>query len=74
MILDKTLDNGLRIIAEKLDNVRTVSVSFTVNAGTVDEQSDEAGISHYIEHGIQGNKEQDSCGDSDGYGCRGSKP
>ncbi|MBS7307223.1 MAG: insulinase family protein [Eubacteriales bacterium] len=50
MILDKTLDNGLRIIAEKLDNVRTVSVSFTVNAGTVDEQSDEAGISHYIEH------------------------
>ncbi|MDO4568184.1 MAG: pitrilysin family protein [Clostridia bacterium] len=50
MILDRTLDNGMRVIAEKLDNVRSAAISISVNAGTVDERKDEAGISHFIEH------------------------
>lgn len=47
-----TLDNGLRIVTEKLPYVQSVSVGIWVNIGSRDEQEAEAGLSHFIEHMI----------------------
>jgi len=47
-----TLDNGLRIVTEKLPYVQSVSVGIWVNIGSRDEQDAEAGLSHFIEHMI----------------------
>ncbi|MCP4682659.1 MAG: insulinase family protein [Desulfobacterales bacterium] len=44
------LNNGVRIISEKLDHLRSVSLGIWVNAGSRDEASSENGISHFIEH------------------------
>lgn len=44
------LNNGLRILSERLDNYRSVSLGIWVNVGSRDEMEDESGISHFIEH------------------------
>ncbi|MGB9712205.1 MAG: M16 family metallopeptidase [Dissulfurimicrobium hydrothermale] len=44
------LQNGVRVITEKIPDVRSVSVGIWVAAGSRDEDRDEAGISHFIEH------------------------
>jgi len=44
------LDNGVRIISEQLDYMRSVSLGIWVNAGSRDEDGSENGISHFIEH------------------------
>lgn len=44
------LNNGLRILSERLDNYRSISLGIWVNAGSRDEMGDEIGISHFIEH------------------------
>lgn len=44
------LDNGVRIISEKLDHLRSVSLGIWVDAGSRDEDEKENGISHFIEH------------------------
>jgi predicted Zn-dependent peptidase len=46
------LGNGLRIISEQLDHLQSVSVGIWVNAGSRDEQPEQNGISHFIEHMI----------------------
>ncbi|NLY71012.1 MAG: insulinase family protein [Clostridiales bacterium] len=50
MIIKKTLDNGIRIVMEKIPSVKSVSVGIWVKAGSVDENKKIAGISHLIEH------------------------
>jgi predicted Zn-dependent peptidase len=45
-----TLDNGLRIITERFDNVRSVALSIMVGVGSRNEQADQAGLSHFLEH------------------------
>lgn len=45
-----TLSNGLRIIGEKIDHFRSVSVGLWLNAGSQFEIPPEAGISHFLEH------------------------
>lgn len=44
------LDNGVRVISEHIPSVRSISVGAWVDAGSRDEASAEAGISHFIEH------------------------
>jgi predicted Zn-dependent peptidase len=46
------LDNGIRIITEKLDHFRSVSLGIWVSVGSRDEMEEENGISHFIEHMI----------------------
>lgn len=44
------LPNGVRIITEEIDYVRSVSIGLWVGAGSRDEREDYEGISHFIEH------------------------
>ena len=46
------LKNGIRIISEQLEHLRSVSLGIWVNAGSRDETSSENGVSHFIEHMI----------------------
>lgn len=51
--MEKTeLKNGVRIVTERMPNVRSVSMSIWVYAGSRDENPDENGVSHFIEHMI----------------------
>ena len=44
------LDNGLKVIMEEIPYLRSVSVGFLVGAGSKNENKDNTGISHFIEH------------------------
>jgi predicted Zn-dependent peptidase len=46
------LKNGVRIISEPIDHLRSVSLGIWVNTGSRDEIRSENGISHFIEHMI----------------------
>ncbi|MEW8955470.1 M16 family metallopeptidase, partial [Clostridium sp.] len=44
------LDNGLRVVVEKIDYINSVSVGLWVENGSRNENKDNNGISHFIEH------------------------
>jgi predicted Zn-dependent peptidase len=46
------LKNGIKIISERLEHYRSVSLGIWVNVGSRDEVEKENGISHFIEHMI----------------------
>ena len=46
----RTLDNGLTVIAECNDDAHTAAVGFFVKAGTRDEDKPLMGVSHFLEH------------------------
>ena len=46
------LANGVRLITERIEHVKSVSVGIWVNVGSRDEEAREGGISHLIEHMI----------------------
>jgi zinc protease len=51
--LHKTiLDNGLTVIVKEMPGTRVATVQIWVKAGSVYENTDEAGITHFIEHMI----------------------
>ena len=53
LIYRETLPNGLRIVGERMENYRSVSVGCWVKAGSVYENTvsgGESGVSHFIEH------------------------
>lgn len=50
MFRKEVLDNGLRVITEKIPSVRSVSIGIWVDVGSRDEQAGEEGLSHFIEH------------------------
>ncbi len=52
MYVKRVLPNGVRLISEKLDGVRTVSVGIWVGNGSRYEPAALGGISHFIEHMI----------------------
>ncbi|MFH0809425.1 MAG: pitrilysin family protein [Pseudomonadota bacterium] len=55
------LDNGVRVITERIPYVRSVSVGIWVTVGSRDERAVEAGISHFIEHMVfKGTKRRDA--------------
>ncbi|MFC1560254.1 M16 family metallopeptidase [Candidatus Margulisiibacteriota bacterium] len=45
-----TLDNGLRIVTERIDTLRSISMGISVNTGSANESREISGISHLIEH------------------------
>ena len=50
MILTDRLENGMRVIAEPMQGVRSAAIGVWIAAGPVYELENEAGISHMIEH------------------------
>ena len=44
------LDSGERVVSERLNGVRSVSLGFWIDVGSRDERDDRAGVSHFIEH------------------------
>jgi len=44
------LDNGLRVVTERMPALKSVSVGIWVNVGSRDEEGGEEGFSHFIEH------------------------
>src|SRR6202451_1164463 len=44
------LPNGVRVITERVRNVRSVSVGIWIGTGSREESAHESGISHFIEH------------------------
>ena len=50
MVEQYTLPNGLRVIAEPLPHLRSVSIGVWVRAGSILEKPEENGLSHFIEH------------------------
>jgi predicted Zn-dependent peptidase len=44
------LDSGERVISEKVESVRSVSLGFWIGSGSRDETDSTAGVSHFIEH------------------------
>ena len=45
-----SLDNGLRVITERMSHVHSVSIGLWILAGTSDEVIEENGIAHFLEH------------------------
>ena len=45
-----TLPNGLRIIGERIEHFRSVSVGLWLGSGSQFESVEEAGVSHFLEH------------------------
>ena len=45
-----TLDSGLRVITERMDNVRSVALGFWIPTGSAMETVEQAGVSHLLEH------------------------
>ncbi len=44
------LDNGIRLVSERIPTLKSVTVGIWVNAGSRDESPAQAGYSHFIEH------------------------
>lgn len=44
------LDNGIRLVTERIPTLKSVTVGIWVNAGSRDEDLAQAGYSHFIEH------------------------
>ena len=56
-----TLNNGLRIIGERMEAVHTVAVGVFVRTGAVNEAPAENGYSHFVEHMVfKGTKDKDA--------------
>ncbi len=45
-----TLENGLRVVTERMDSVRSVALGIWIAAGSRSEPPEQAGVSHFIEH------------------------
>ena len=46
----KTLSNGIRVVAEKITYLKSISIGVWVGNGSRYENKNENGISHFIEH------------------------
>ncbi len=45
-----TLDNGLKIVTEKIESVKSVTAGIWVKTGSRNESKKQAGITHFLEH------------------------
>ena len=63
MIEQTQLQNGIRVLMERMESVRSVALGVWVNAGSVFETDQEAGISHFIEHMLFKGTERRSASD-----------
>ncbi|HWO01907.1 MAG TPA: pitrilysin family protein [Blastocatellia bacterium] len=71
-IQQTVLDNGLTIISEQMNHVRSASVGIWVRSGSRHEQASVNGISHFIEHtlfkGTRNRTSREIAVESDGIG------
>jgi predicted Zn-dependent peptidase len=44
------LDNGVRVVTERMQNVRSVALGFWIGTGSAMESEQQAGLSHLLEH------------------------
>jgi predicted Zn-dependent peptidase len=44
------LDSGIRVVTERIQGVRSIALGFWIRAGSRDEPTERAGISHFLEH------------------------
>lgn len=49
-IIKTTLNSGLKIVSEKIESVKSVSVGIWVKTGSRNEAEKQAGITHFLEH------------------------
>ena len=49
-VRETLLDNGVRVVTERMPDVRSVAVGYWVAIGSRDEDDDVAGASHFLEH------------------------
>ena len=49
-VREAVLDNGVRIVLERLPTAKSVAAGIWVNAGSRDESAGEEGFSHFLEH------------------------
>ncbi len=72
MIIKRNLSSGIELIMEKVPYVRSVSIGIWVQAGSVNEDDKNNGISHFIEHmlfkGTEKRTAKDIAGDIDKIG------
>jgi predicted Zn-dependent peptidase len=62
-----TLDNGLRIVTENFPNVRSIALSIMVGVGSRNEELNQAGLSHFLEHLLFKGTDKYSSSDIDEY-------
>lgn len=62
-----TLDNGLRVVTERFDNVRSIALSIMVGVGSRNETLEQAGLSHFLEHLLFKGTNKYSSSDIDEY-------
>ncbi len=48
--VDRTLENGLRVLVEVMPHVQSAAAGFLVRTGARDETPELAGVSHFLEH------------------------
>lgn len=62
-----TLDNGLRVVTERFENVRSIALSIMVGVGSRNETRQQAGLSHFLEHLLFKGGEKYSSSDIDEF-------
>lgn len=45
-----SLSNGLRVVTERIDSVKSISVGIWVKTGSRNETKEQAGVTHFLEH------------------------
>ncbi|MEG1754557.1 MAG: pitrilysin family protein [Clostridia bacterium] len=50
MIVTKTMQNGIRVVTERMEHMRSAAIGVWVDTGSVRESAAESGASHFIEH------------------------
>ncbi len=74
MVKVKTFENGLRLIVNENEYVKSVAMGILVGAGSYKETAEENGISHFIEHvNFKGTKKRTSFDISDEMDCIGAQ-
>lgn len=61
MIFTKTYPSGLRLVAQRMEHLYTVSIGMYINVGSVRETEKENGYSHFIEHLMFKGTERRTC-------------
>ncbi|MCG8374166.1 MAG: insulinase family protein [Balneolales bacterium] len=49
-VTKSTLPNGLRIVTERIESVKSISVGIWVKTGSRNENKEQAGVTHFLEH------------------------
>ena len=72
MVQIETLPNGVRLVTEAMDTVRSAALGIWVGGGSREETPEESGAAHFIEHmlfkGTQRRTAQDIARETDAIG------